>query len=119
LAILVGGPLRCGTLASDADLCPSPPGADMTNGLGLYDLAGNVFEWCWDLYHDGWYGQPQATAKDSPGPPTGYGRVLRGGSWISSDKYCRVAARYVSEPSYRCHCYGFRLVVSAPTRDLP
>lgn len=107
---------------SDADCATSPVGyfdgrqtpvgANMTNGFGLYDLAGNAFEWCWDLYHDGWYGQPEAGNPDPRGPATGYGRVLRGGSWISSDKYCRVAARYVSEPSYRCHCYGFRLVVS-------
>jgi formylglycine-generating enzyme required for sulfatase activity len=93
----------------------SPAGMDMANGFGLHDLAGNVSEWCWDLYQDGWYGQPEATARDSRGPATGHGRVLRGGSWISNDKYCRVASRYVSEASYRCHCYGFRLVVGAPT----
>ena len=96
-----------------------PAGTNMTNGFGLYDMAGNAFEWCWDLYHDTWYDRPEAGHPDPRGPPTGHGRVLRGGSWISSDKYCRVAVRYVSEPSYRCHCYGFRLVVSGggdPTR---
>ena len=91
----------------------SPPGADMANGYGLYDMAGNVSEWCWDLYHDQGYAQPGATAPNTRGPTTGYGRVLRGGSWISSDKYCRVSARYMSEAGYRCHCYGLRLVVSA------
>ncbi len=94
----------------------TPAGPNMTNGFGLYDLAGNVSEWCWDLYLDRGYDLPEAGQPDPRGPTTGYGRVLRGGSWISNAKYCRVAARYVSEPAYRCHCYGFRLVVSANAR---
>jgi formylglycine-generating enzyme required for sulfatase activity len=91
-----------------------PPGGDMANGYGLYDMTGNVSEWCWDLYHDGWYAQPGSREPNTRGPTSGYGRVLRGGSWISSDKYCRVSARYMSGAGYRCHCYGLRLVIGAP-----
>jgi formylglycine-generating enzyme required for sulfatase activity len=90
-----------------------PAGADMANGYGLYDLAGNVAEWCWDWYDDRWYAAPQATVPDTHGPARGPGRVIRGGSWISSDKYSRVAVRYMSAPGFRCHCYGLRLVVTA------
>jgi formylglycine-generating enzyme required for sulfatase activity len=88
-----------------------PPGNDMANGYGLYDMAGNVAEWCWDWYDDKWYAAPGATVDNTRGPPRGPGRVIRGGSWISSDKYCRVAVRYMSAPGFRCHCYGLRLVV--------
>jgi formylglycine-generating enzyme required for sulfatase activity len=87
-----------------------PAGGDMANGYGLYDLAGNVAEWCWDWYDDHWYATPEATLADTRGPARGPGRVIRGGSWISSDKYTRVAVRYMSAPGFRCHCYGLRLV---------
>ncbi|MCL4176406.1 MAG: formylglycine-generating enzyme family protein [Verrucomicrobia bacterium] len=89
-----------------------PAGVDMANGYGLYDMAGNVAEWCWDWYDDRWYEAPEARAANTRGPARGPGRVIRGGSWISSDKYCRVSARYMSAPGFRCHCYGLRLVVS-------
>jgi formylglycine-generating enzyme required for sulfatase activity len=92
----------------------NPEASDMANGFGLYDLAGNVAEWCWDWYDDHWYERPGATAQDNRGPTDGYGRVLRGGSWISSPKYCRVSARYMSAPDYRCHCYGLRVARSGP-----
>jgi formylglycine-generating enzyme required for sulfatase activity len=90
-----------------------PAGGDMANGYGLYDMAGNVAEWCWDWYDDQWYATPEATRPDTRGPARGPGRVIRGGSWISSDKYTRVAVRYMSAPGFRCHCYGLRLVVTA------
>jgi formylglycine-generating enzyme required for sulfatase activity len=90
-----------------------PLGRDMANGYGLYDMSGNVNEWCWDWYLDTWYGEAVEVLEENlRGPERGYGRVLRGGSWISSPKYVRVSARYMSGPEYRCHCYGFRCVVA-------
>jgi formylglycine-generating enzyme required for sulfatase activity len=90
----------------------SPHGHDMANGYGLYDMAGNVAEWCLDWYDDHWYDTPEARLPNPRGPARGPGRIIRGGSWISSEKYCRVAVRYTSAPGFRCHCYGLRLVTS-------
>jgi len=90
-----------------------PPGPDTANGYGLYDVAGNVAEWCWDWHDPTWYAQPAASAPDPVGPAAGLWRVVRGGSWINHAKLCRVAFRYMSAPGYRCECYGLRLARSA------
>jgi len=88
----------------------SPVGAFPDNDHGLYDMAGNVFEWCWD-----WYGSYTSGSQADPlGPGSGSDRVFRGGSWSHYAFYCRVASRFISSPDYALDFVGFRLVRSAP-----
>ena len=66
-------------------------GTKAPNELGLYDMSGNVWEWCTDWYDAGYYSvSPSLNPK---GPSSGTSRVLRGGSWINVEDDCRVAAR--------------------------
>jgi formylglycine-generating enzyme required for sulfatase activity len=77
-----------------------PAGEDRANGYGLYDMAGNVWEWCWDWYDDSWYDNAGATTPDTRGPNTNtFGlRVLRGGSWFNSSVGLRCAFRINGNP---------------------
>jgi len=87
-----------------------PAGGDMGNGYGLYDMAGNVWEWCWDRCQTGWYADPAATHPDCQGPATGNTRVLRGGSWMSLVTDLRCATRGEQFPDVTHVSYGFRCV---------
>jgi len=83
-----------------------PVGKKPANHWGLYDMYGNVWEWCWD-----WYGSyPSGAQIDPVGAASGSYRVLRGGSWYYSVVFVRSASRIYNTPSIRFSSVGFRLV---------
>jgi formylglycine-generating enzyme required for sulfatase activity len=89
----------------------SPVGYFGANGYGLCDMAGNVWECCWDWYQSDWYSQAGATQSDTRGP-TGplSNRVWRGGDWRNVASYTRCATRVSSNPGSAYGNHGFRCV---------
>jgi formylglycine-generating enzyme required for sulfatase activity len=85
----------------------SPAVSHTANGYGLYDMAGNVPEWCWDFYLKDYY--QASPAESPPGPITGISRVQRGGSWDRTAYYIRVACRSYNLPE-NGSMGGFRCV---------
>ncbi len=90
----------------------APAGWFAPNGYGIYDMAGNVWEWCWDWFaHNTYSSSPQA---DPRGPSTGTERVARGNSYYNAGFYARCAFRNVWAPTNRFGDFGFRCVRTAP-----
>lgn len=95
---------------SDGFPYTSPVGDFEANGYGLYDMAGNVWEWCHDWYDYSYY--TSSPGSNPRGPDTGSFRVLRGGGWFINSYYCRSAFRNYLKMDYSSHNHGFRAVLS-------
>ncbi|MBN1126661.1 MAG: formylglycine-generating enzyme family protein [Sedimentisphaerales bacterium] len=89
----------------NSDRHPHPVGQKQPNSWGLYDMCGNVWQWCNDFYQVDYY---QKSPLENPrGPEEGQSKVVRGGAWKFSDQNCRSGYRYNENPGYVDVCFGY------------
>ena len=84
-------------------------GTKKANGFGLYDMSGNVWEWCWNWFTNSYDAEAEG-GSDPTGASAGSDRVYRGGSWYRLWEYCAVSYRQHVGPNYRHGSLGFRVV---------
>jgi formylglycine-generating enzyme required for sulfatase activity len=91
-------------------------GSFQPNAFGLYDMHGNVWEWCFDRYGLDFY--KSSPTDDPQGPAVGSRRVIRGGDWYSDGRDCRSAFRYADVPAGTFYALGMRVVMTTDGREL-
>jgi formylglycine-generating enzyme required for sulfatase activity len=93
---------------SNSKNAPNEVGLKLPNSFGLYDMSGNIYEWCWDYYDSEYYAT--SPASDPKGPVTGEERILRSGSWIDGDSKAKSITRHSAIPGLYNFNWGVRVV---------
>ncbi len=102
-------------LENNEDSLIHPVGQKKSNGLGLYDMSGNAYEWCSDYYDEFYYERLPKETENPKGPENSkYGRVMRGGSWYSGAWNSRTNYRMRQAEDFKNFTTGFRLVLVPP-----